>query len=61
MVVPMVSSPPQRTTLCRQATKHRKDELPGARGFESSMRKVAVVKTGNGKHPEQIECDSNRN
>ena len=54
MVVAVVASPPQRPALYGRIAQHGKEELHGPRGLECAVRKVAVVKSGYGKHPHPI-------
>ncbi len=55
VVMPMHRRPPQRAALHGGIAEHGKSELHRARGVESAVRKVAVVKAGDGKHPHEIK------
>ncbi len=55
MVVAMMSRPPKRSALDGRGSPEREYELRWARGFESPVREVSVIKTGDGEHPDEIE------
>lgn len=59
MMVPMMTGPPERTFLCTGQTQKPENKLEGAAGLVGSMRKIAVIDAGDGKHPNKIESDTN--
>src|SRR6266498_5426685 len=53
----MVGRPPKRTSLSRRRAQEDQDELRRSGGFECPVRKITVIGSGDGKHPDQIKPD----
>jgi hypothetical protein len=64
VVVAVMSRPPEWATLHGGGSHHGKQELHRARSTKRLVGKIAMVKAGNGKHPQQIQAygkaDGNR-
>jgi hypothetical protein len=63
MMMAMRGCPPERTALSRRVSQNCEQKLPGSRGVKCLMRKIAMIKTGNCKHPEKVErngCNDRR-
>jgi len=54
VVVTMMRRPPERPALHRRRADDAKDELPHPRGLEGTVREVAVIEPGDGKHAHDI-------
>src|ERR1700704_2221782 len=54
MVMAMMCGPPDRTTLHGRGPEQPEYELAGPRSLESAMRKVAVIKAGDGEHAHDV-------
>jgi hypothetical protein len=57
MMQAMMRRPPERPALHAGRAHNRKTELREARGLERAMRKIAVIKSGNREHPDEVERD----
>lgn len=55
MVIAMVGSPPERSSLHGGCAEGGKDELGEAGGLESAVGEVSVVEGGDRKHPHPVE------
>src|SRR5271168_2290601 len=58
VVQPMMRRPPQRAALHGGRADHREYKLRGARSLERSMRKIAVIESGDGEHADEIQRDA---
>ena len=55
MVMSMMGGPPQGTALNGRVAHAGEDKLPHSIGLECFMREIPVVKTGYGKHADDVE------
>jgi len=55
VVVAVMGSPPQGTSLDGSVAGHRKQELPETVGFECPMREITVIESRDGEHTNEIE------
>jgi hypothetical protein len=60
VVFTVVSGPPQRPFLQRQASQQSTYELKPAGCLKRSMRKIAVIEAGDRKHPREVHRDRDR-
>lgn len=61
VMMPMDRRPPQRAALHRRVSEHREEELTDSRCLECAMRKVAMIKAGDCKHPNPVKQHGDRN
>jgi hypothetical protein len=57
----MMRCPPQRSALDRGIADDSKDELPEPIGFKGIVGEIAMVESGNGKHPDKIKPGRRQN
>ena len=55
MMMPVVRSPPERTSLYRSRADHGKDKLCDSGSLKTAVGKIAVIEAGNGKHPDKVK------
>ena len=60
VVVAMVRRPPQHTLLRRRLRHDRENELKDSAGLIGAMGKVAMVASPDGKNPEPVKADADR-
>jgi len=55
VVMSVMGSPPQGTSLDGSVAGHRKQELPESVGFECPMGEITVIESRDGEHTNEIE------
>lgn len=58
VMMTMMVSPPKRPALHGRGAPQREEELADAGRAIGLVRKVAVIDSSDGKHPEKVEHDS---
>ena len=57
VMMPMMGRPPEWASLHGRIAQSPKNKLPEPVGFESFMRKIAVVEACDGEHADQVKQD----
>jgi hypothetical protein len=55
VMMPMMGRPPDGSALHGRSAEQAEDELTGARGLETAVRKVAMIEAGNGEHAHHVK------
>ena len=60
VMIPVVSSPPERAFLCGRTADPRQDELRDAPGFERAVGKITVVSGGDAEFSDEEQRRAHR-